>query len=197
VLGAGEGWAKSILFNVRARDAFAAFFARAASFALGVCNGCQMFAALKDIVPGAEHWPTFKRNASEQFEARWGAVEITDSRSLFFAGMAGSRLPIAIAHGEGRAEFERAESLQTLVDGRQVALRFVDNHGAVATRYPQNPNGSPQGLTSVCNADGRVTILMPHPERSVAAPVGSWWPQRFERATPWLQLFINARRFVG
>ncbi len=197
VLGAGQGWAKSILLNARARAQFQGFFARDDRFALGVCNGCQMFAALKDIVPGAAHWPAFRRNASEQFEARWGMVEITESRSMLFAGMAGSKLPIAIAHGEGRAEFGAEASLQTLIDGGQVAMRFIDNHGAFATRYPQNPNGSPGGLTSVCNADGRITILMPHPERTIAATVGSWWPQSFESATPWMQMFVNARRFVG
>ncbi len=197
VLGAGQGWAKSILLNSRAREQFQAFLARDDRFALGVCNGCQMFAALKDIVPGAEHWPAFRRNRSEQFEARWGEVEILEGRSLLFAGMAGSRMPIAIAHGEGRAEFGDLSSLQKLKDGRQIAMRFIDHHGEVATRYPQNPNGSPEGLTSVCNADGRVTILMPHPERTIAGSVGSWWPQKFERATPWLEIFINARRFVG
>ncbi|HSW12494.1 MAG TPA: phosphoribosylformylglycinamidine synthase [Solimonas sp.] len=195
VLGAGQGWAKTILFNERARAEFQGFLANPERFALGVCNGCQMFAALKDIVPGAEHWPAFRRNRSEQFEARWSMVEITESKSLLFAGMAGSRLPIAVAHGEGRAEFAREADLGSLQSAGQSAMRYIDNQGRVATRYPQNPNGSPQGLASVCNADGRVTIMMPHPERTVAGVAGSWWPQQWNGHTPWLQLFRNARRF--
>ncbi|HZR36707.1 MAG TPA: phosphoribosylformylglycinamidine synthase, partial [Nevskia sp.] len=196
VLGAGQGWAKSILFNARAREQFQAFLARNDRFALGVCNGCQMFAALKDIVPGAAHWPAFRRNKVEQFEARWTMVEVTESRSLFFAGMAGSRLPVAVAHGEGRPEFAAAGDLGALRDASQLALRFVDNDGRVASRYPQNPNGAPEGITGICNADGRVTILMPHPERTVAGTVGSWWPQKWEGKTPWFQLFVNARNWV-
>jgi phosphoribosylformylglycinamidine synthase len=195
VLGAGQGWAKTILFSARARDEFQSFLTRSDRFALGVCNGCQMFAALKDIVPGAAAWPRFVRNRSEQFEARWSMVEIVESKSLFFAGMAGSRLPIAVAHGEGRAEFAAESDLARLGDGRQLAMRFIDNHGEVAARYPQNPNGSP-GLTALCNSDGRVTILMPHPERTVAATVGSWWPQRWEGHTPWMQMFHNARKWA-
>ncbi|MCK9385781.1 MAG: phosphoribosylformylglycinamidine synthase [Nevskia sp.] len=197
VLGAGQGWAKSILFNTRAREQFQRFLAREDRFALGVCNGCQMFAALKDIVPGAQHWPAFRRNRSEQFEARWTMVELTESRSLFFQGMAGSRLPIAVAHGEGRAEFGEAADLEALQQAGQIAMRFVDNRGRVARRYPQNPNGSPGGLTSVCNADGRVTILMPHPERTVAGNTGSWWPRQWSDKTPWFQMFVNARKFAG
>jgi phosphoribosylformylglycinamidine synthase len=197
VLGAGQGWAKSILFNARARAQFEAFLAKPDRFALGVCNGCQMFAALREIVPGTQHWPLFRRNRSEQFEARWTMVEVGESRSLFFAGMAGSRLPVAVAHGEGRAEFAAAGDLAALQAGAQAALRFVDNHGAPAARYPQNPNGSPGGLTGLCNADGRVTILMPHPERSVDGAVGSWWPRRWSGGTPWFQMFVNARKWVG
>jgi phosphoribosylformylglycinamidine synthase len=197
VLGAGQGWAKSILFHERTRDAFAAFLARQDRFALGVCNGCQMFAALKDIVPGAATWPVFRRNRSEQFEARWTQVEVLDSKSLFFAGMAGSTLPIAVAHGEGRAEFARAGDLGALRQGGQVAMRFVDNLGQVAARYPQNPNGSPDGVTALCNDDGRVTILMPHPERTIRGVTGSWWPQRYGEFTPWIQMFRNARKWVG
>lgn len=196
VLGAGQGWAKSILFNARAREQFQKFLARTDRFALGVCNGCQMFAALKDIVPGAGHWPAFRRNRSEQFEARWGMVEVTESRSLFFAGMAGSKLPVAIAHGEGRPVFDQAADLGVLRSGSQLALRFIDNHGQVASRYPQNPNGAPEGITGICNADGRVTILMPHPERSIAGTVGSWWPQRAEEKRAWFQMFVNARNWV-
>jgi phosphoribosylformylglycinamidine synthase len=199
VLGAGQGWARTIQFNARAQAAFADFLAHPERFALGICNGCQMFAALKDLVPGAEHWPAFRRNRSEQFEARWTMVEIAESRSLFLQGMAGSRLPIAVAHGEGRAVFDAADHLAAVQAGGQVALRFVDRHGAVAGRYPDNPNGSPDGITGVCNADGRVTILMPHPERTVAGTTGSWWPEalRGGAVTPWAEMFRNARRWVG
>jgi phosphoribosylformylglycinamidine synthase len=197
VLGAGQGWAKSILFHERMRAAFAGFFGRKDRFALGVCNGCQAFSALKDIVPGASHWPAFRRNRSEQFEARWAQVEVLDSKSLFFAGMAGSRLPIAVAHGEGRAEFSGASDLAALQKNGQVALRFVDSGGAVASRYPQNPNGSPDGVTAICNDDGRVTILMPHPERTIRGVTGSWWPKSYGEFTPWIQMFRNARRWVG
>ena len=197
VLGAGRGWARSILFNARAREQFQAFFARDDRFALGVCNGCQMFAVLKDIVPGAAHWPAFQRNRCEQFEARWTGVEITPSRSLFFDGMAGSILPVAVAHGEGRAEFASAADLQAMASQGQLSLRFVDNHGQPAVHYPRNPNGSPGGLTGLCNADGRVTILMPHPERTVAGATGSWWPQRWPQKTPWFRMFVNARQWVG
>ena len=196
VLGAGQGWAKSILFNERARAEFAGFLASPERFALGVCNGCQMFAALKSIVPGAEAWPAFRRNRSEQFEARWTMVELTESKSVLFAGMAGSKLPIAVAHGEGRAEFAAASDLDTLLANGQAPMRYVDNRGRVATRYPQNPNGSPAGLTSVCNADGRVNILMPHPERTVAGGTGSWWPKDWNGKTPWFRMFENARSFV-
>ncbi len=196
VLGAGLGWARTILFNERARREFAEFLAREDRFALGVCNGCQMFAGLKDIVPGAEHWPSFRRNRSEQFEARWAQVEILESKSLFFSGMAGSRMPIAVAHGEGRAEFAQAADLQQLQAGGQVAMRYLDPRGEVAERYPFNPNGSPEGLTSVCNDDGRITILMPHPERTVHGVVGSWWPQPRRDKTPWFQMVVNARNWV-
>jgi len=196
VLGAGQGWAKSILFNARAREQFQTFLARPDRFALGVCNGCQMFAALKDIVPGAAHWPAFRRNRVEQFEARWTMVEVSESRSLFFAGMAGSKLPVAVAHGEGRPDFAAAGDLNALRAGQQLALRFIDNHGAVAARYPQNPNGAAEGITGLCNEDGRVTILMPHPERSIAGSVGSWWPRQWEDKTPWFQMFVNAREWV-
>jgi phosphoribosylformylglycinamidine synthase len=196
VLGAGQGWAKTILFSERGREAFARFLADPRKFALGVCNGCQMFAALKDIVPGAAHWPAFRRNRSEQFEARWTQVELLPSRSLFFAGMEGSRMPIAVAHGEGRAEFAHDADLAKLSAAGQVAMRYIDHHGRVATTYPLNPNGSPQGLSSVCNEDGRITILMPHPERTIHGVTGSWWPERFDK-TPWFRMFENARRWVA
>lgn len=196
-LGAGQGWARSILFNTRARDQFQTFLAHPDRFALGVCNGCQMFAALKHIVPGAGHWPVFRRNHSEQFEARWTMVEVLQSRSVLFAGMAGSRLPIVVSHGEGRAAFSGPGDLAALRDAGQLSLRYIDNAGNVARRYPANPNGSPEGITSLCNDDGRVTIMMPHPERTISGVTGSWWPRRFDQHTPWIQVFRNARRWVG
>ena len=200
VLGAGQGWARTILFNERARNEFQQFLANPERFALGVCNGCQMMAALQSIVPGAEAWPLFRKNRSQQFEARWGMVELLPSKSLFFAGMEGSRLPIAIAHGEGRPEFKAAGDLAALQANGQVAMRFITNAGAVATHYPANPNGAEQGVTSICNADGRVTILMPHPERTIAGTVGSWWPKDQQMGwgdkTPWFRMFENARQWT-
>ena len=196
VLGAGQGWARSILFNERARNEFQQFLANPERFALGVCNGCQMMAALQSIVPGAEHWPQFRKNRSQQFEARWGMVELLPSKSLFFAGMEGSRLPIAIAHGEGRPEFAQATDLAALQGNGQIAMRFVSNAGAVAHSYPANPNGAPEGVTSICNADGRVTILMPHPERTIAGVTGSWWPKSDADKTPWFRMFENARAWA-
>jgi phosphoribosylformylglycinamidine synthase len=195
VLGAGEGWAKSILFNPRARAEFEAFFDRADSFALGVCNGCQMMSNLHEIIPGAAHWPHFIRNRSEQFEARFVMVEVPESPSLFFSGMAGSRLPVATAHGEGYAEFE---SPAALISARSlVALRYVDNHGRATERYPFNPNGSPQGITGLTTADGRFTILMPHPERVFLALQNSWRDPRWGEYGPWMRMFRNARRWVA
>ncbi|WP_371183140.1 phosphoribosylformylglycinamidine synthase [Xanthomonas sacchari] len=193
VLGAGRGWATSILERPALRDAFAAFFARPDTFALGVCNGCQMLSQLKDIIPGAEHWPRFLRNRSEQFEARTSLLEVVESPSIFLRGMAGSRIPVAVAHGEGRAEFD------TAVDqaAARVALRFVDGHGAVATQYPLNPNGSPDGITGLTSDDGRVTILMPHPERTLRSLNLSWHPAEWPDASPWLRMFRNARVWVG
>jgi phosphoribosylformylglycinamidine synthase len=193
VLGAGEGWAKSILFNARARDEFAGFFARGDSFALGVCNGCQMMAALAPLVPGAADWPRFVRNRSEQFEARYVAVEVAASPSIFFAGMAGSRIPVAVAHGEGRAVFESNAAR----DRALVAARFVDHLGAPTERYPLNPNGSPDGITAVTTADGRFTILMPHPERVFRTVQCSWHPDGWGEDGPWLRMFRNARAWVG
>ena len=197
VLGAGRGWARSILFNERARGMFQSFFEQPDRFALGVCNGCQMFAALAELVPGSEHWPQFVRNRSEQFEARWTQVEIVESKSIFLAGMAGSRLPIAVAHGEGRASFSSASQQTSLQANAPVGMRYLDSAGQVATRYPFNPNGSPEGLTGICNADGRITVMMPHPERTIAGSVGSWWPNREQRFTPWFRMFENVRAWVG
>ncbi|MBX3650706.1 MAG: phosphoribosylformylglycinamidine synthase [Burkholderiales bacterium] len=195
VLGAGEGWAKSILFNPRARDGFEAFFRRGDSFALGVCNGCQMMSNLRELIPGAEHWPHFVRNRSEQFEARFVTLEVQHSPSLFFEGMAGSRIPVAVAHGEGYAEFVDAAALQAAQP--LVALRYVDNRGAATEVYPLNPNGSPQGITGLTTADGRFTILMPHPERVFRTAQNSWHPAGWPDDGPWLRMFRNARRRIG
>jgi phosphoribosylformylglycinamidine synthase len=195
VLGAGEGWAKSILFNARARATFEGWFARTDRFTLGVCNGCQMLAALAELVPGAAGWPRFRRNRSEQFEGRLSMVEIARSGSIFFAGMEGSRLPIAVAHGEGRAEF--ATPADEAAADALVALRFVDNRGRVATRYPANPNGSPRGIAGLASADGRVTILMPHPERVYRTVQNSWHPPDAGEDSGWMRIFRNARAWVG
>ena len=196
VLGAGEGWAKSILFNSRALDAFQAFFERKDSFALGVCNGCQMMSNLHELIPGTEFWPHFVRNRSEQFEARVAMVQVQESASIFLQGMAGSRLPIAIAHGEGHAEFESEEALLEADLSGCVALRFVDNHGKVTERYPANPNGSPRGITGLSSRDGRVTIMMPHPERVFRAVQNSWHPEAWQEDAGWLRMFRNARVWV-
>jgi len=196
VLGAGEGWAKSILFNARARDAFAAFFARPDSFGLGVCNGCQMLSNLRELIQGADFWPHFVRNRVEQFEARLCRVEVPASASLFFAGMAGSRLPIAVAHGEGRAEFA-TDNLAKAQAENLIALRYVDNRGQVAATYPANPNGSPAGVAGLTTLDGRFTILMPHPERLFRSVQFSWRPVEWGEDGPWLRLFRNARAWLG
>ncbi|MDR2876254.1 MAG: phosphoribosylformylglycinamidine synthase [Methylobacillus sp.] len=197
VLGAGEGWAKSILFNSRARDEFSAFFRRGDSFALGVCNGCQMMSNLHSIIPGAEHWPHFVRNKSEQFEARFVMVEILDSPSLFFAGMAGSRMPVVVAHGEGYAEFSGQAAVESALAGKLVSMRYVHNHGQWTETYPFNPNGSPQGITGLTTRDGRFSIMMPHPERVFRAVQHSWKPEGWSEEAPWLRMFRNARKFVG
>ena len=197
VLGAGEGWAKSILYMPALRDAFGAFFAREDSFALGVCNGCQMLSVLRDLIPGSDAWPYFRRNRSEQFEARLSMVEVLPSRSLFLDGMAGSRLPIAVAHGEGRAEFASDALRERCERAGLVGLRYIENSGIVTERYPANPNGSPAGITAVCNGDGRVTIMMPHPERVIRHRQLSWSPRKDGGDSAWLRLFRNARRAVG
>jgi phosphoribosylformylglycinamidine synthase len=195
VLGAGEGWAKSILFDARLRDPFHAFFARRDTFALGVCNGCQMMSNLHEIIPGTSHWPHFVRNASEQFEARFVMLEVLSTPSLFFDGMAGSRIPVAMAHGEGFAEFRDAE--QRSAAQPLVALRFVDHRGRATETYPCNPNGSPDGITGLTTADGRFTILMPHPERVFRTVQMSWHPEGWGESSPWFRMFVNARRFIG
>jgi phosphoribosylformylglycinamidine synthase len=195
VLGAGEGWAKSILFNARARDEFEAFFRRPDTFALGACNGCQMMSNLSELIPGAGAWPRFVRNKSEQFEARFVMIEVQRSPSLFFAGMARSRIPIAVAHGEGCAEF--ADSAAAQAAGPIVALRFVNNRGVVTESYPGNPNGSPAGITGLTTPDGRFTVLMPHPERVFRSVQNSWHPDGWGENGPWLRMFRNARKWVG
>jgi phosphoribosylformylglycinamidine synthase len=195
VLGAGGGWAKSVLYHSRTRDQFAAFFERGDTFALGVCNGCQMMSHLKDIIPGAAHWPRFLRNKSEQFEARLSLVEVVESPSLFLDEMAGSRLPIATSHGEGRAEF--ADDAARYAASYTVAMRYVDNYGEVADRYPANPNGSVDGICGLSNEDGRVTIMMPHPERVALTRQNSWHPDDWGADGPWLRMFRNARVAIG
>jgi phosphoribosylformylglycinamidine synthase len=196
VLGAGEGWAKSLLYGKAARESFTRFLARDDTFTLGVCNGCQMMSALRELVPGAERWPRFVRNRSEQFEARLSLVEITPGPSLFFAGMAGSRIPIPVAHGEGRVEPRADDDLDALEAAGLVAARFVDGHGNVATTYPANPNGSPRGITALTVPSGRVTILMPHPERATRSHLPTWRPRTWV-ASPWQRIFDNARVWVG
>ena len=197
VLGAGEGWAKTILFNARARDEFAAYFQRGDTFSLGVCNGCQMMSNLHSLIPGAEFWPRFVRNRSEQFEARVAQLEIPESPSILLAGMAGSHLPVAIAHGEGRAEFADASQLGNLQRSGKVALQFIDNHLAVTEQYPANPNGSPAGIAGASSADGRVTIMMPHPERVFRTVQNSWIADNSVEDSGWMRLFRNARVWVG
>jgi len=192
VLGGGLGWATSILFNPAVRDCFAEFFRRDETFTLGVCNGCQMLAALREIIPGARHWPRFAANRSGRFESRLAMVEIMPGPSLFFRGMAGSKLPIPAAHGEGRAIFSSPEQQRALA----VALRYAIRAGAAET-YPENPGGTPGGICGATTADGRATILMPHPERALRAANLSWHPPQWNGASPWRRMFTNAREWVG
>jgi len=197
VLGAGEGWAKSILFNSLARDEFEAFFNRTDSFGLGVCNGCQMMSNLYELIPGADLWPRFVRNTSEQFEARFSLVEVQDSPSLFFQSMQGSRMPIAVAHGEGRVELRGNVALQRIREEKLLTLQFVDNYGKATDNYPANPNGSVQGATGFTTRDGRFTIMMPHPERVFRSVQNSWHPEEWREDSPWMLMFRNARKAVG
>ncbi len=191
-LGAGIGWGRSITFNPALSAQFQAFFGRTDTFGLGVCNGCQMFAELADIIPGAQAWPRFTTNRSERFEARLSQVEVLDSPSLFFAGMAGDRLPIAVAHGEGYANFAHRGDASRVI----AAMRFTDNHGRPTEAYPANPNGSAGGLTAVTTADGRFTAMMPHPERVFRNVQMSWTDQDISGSSPWMQLWHNARKWV-
>jgi phosphoribosylformylglycinamidine synthase len=196
-LGAGMGWARSITFNAGLADQFKGFFDRSDTFGLGVCNGCQMFAELADIIPGAQAWPRFTTNQSERFEARLSMVEVLDSPSLFLQGMAGSRLPIAVAHGEGFANFKhRGNAAQAIA-----AMRFVDNHGTATEQYPFNPNGSAGGLTAVTTSDGRFTAMMPHPERVFRNVQMSWTDADrtggLVASSPWMRVWQNARKWIG
>jgi phosphoribosylformylglycinamidine synthase len=199
VLGAGSGWAKSVLYNPKLKAMFTTFFAREDSFTLGVCNGCQMISQLKDIIPGAEHWPQFVRNRSEQFEARYANVEVMESPSIFFKGMEGSLLPIPVAHGEGRADFSATGDFEKCLTGDQITARYIDFNGEPTETYPANPNGSPAGATGFTTADGRATIMMPHPERLFRSVQMSYKPddQFTGEAGPWLKMFQNARNYVG
>lgn len=197
VLGAGEGWAKSILFNPRARDQFSNFFQRADTLALGVCNGCQMMSNLGDLIPGTQYWPRFVRNQSERFEARFSLVEVADSVSLFMTDMAGSRMPIAVSHGEGRLQMGDEAHLAKLEGNKLVSLRYVDNYGKVTENYPANPNGSAHGITGITNDSGRVTVMMPHPERVYRTVSNSWHPDNWGEDSPWMRMFRNARCALG
>ncbi len=198
VLGAGAGWARTILFHDGLRRMFEAFFARRETFSLGVCNGCQMLSLLRELIPGAEGWPRFTHNRSGQFEARLSTVEVLESASVLLRGMEGARLPVPVAHGEGRAEFDDPADLERLAAGSRVSARFVDGRGAAASTYPANPNGSPEGVTALSSADGRVTIMMPHPERVFRVVQLSWRPPEWEdrEFSPWLRMFENAKEFA-
>ncbi|TQV86543.1 phosphoribosylformylglycinamidine synthase [Aliikangiella coralliicola] len=197
VLGAGEGWAKSILFNSQLKSQFKAFFERKDTFTLGICNGCQMLSNLRSIIPGTDHWPHFVRNISEQFEARFSMVEVAKSPSIFLQGMEGSRIPIAVSHGEGRAEYESDEAAHAANNSGMVAARFIDNYGQVATQYPSNPNGSLHGITALTTTDGRVTVMMPHPERVARTVQNSYAPTEWGEDGPWTRMFRNVRVWVG
>ena len=194
VLGAGRGWAQSILLNPRAFDEFSQFFHQTNTFALGVCNGCQMMSQLKSIIPGADFWPRFEKNVSMQFESRLSLVRVQKTQSLFFDGMQGSLLPIVVAHGEGRAVFSD-DDMQHIAE-QHMTLRYADHYGHHTDSFPANPNGSPDGVTGLSNKDGRFTIMMPHPERVVRSVQYSWHPDDWGEYGPWLQLFQNARKFL-
>ena len=196
VLGAGGGWSKSILFNKVANEEFKEFFNRSNTFSLGVCNGCQMLSQLKDIIPGAEHWPRFVANLSEQFEARLNMVEVLNNKSLFLSGMQGSIIPIVTSHGEGRVEYQNESDEEILTKDHLMAIRYVDNLGKPATIYPANPNGSSLGAAGFTSVDGRSTIIMPHPERVLRTVQHSWAPKEWGEYGPWLKMFSNVREWV-
>jgi phosphoribosylformylglycinamidine synthase len=195
VLGAGGGWAKSILYHNQTRDQFAEFFLRDDTFALGICNGCQMLSHLRELIPGSDSWPRFQTNRSEQFEARLSLVEILESPSIFLENMAGSRMPIATSHGEGRVSFKNDTDRFTA--SHMIAARYVDNYGDVADTYPANPNGSVDGICGLSNEEGRVTIIMPHPERVARTMQNSWHPDEWGDDGPWMRMFRNARVAIG
>lgn len=204
VLGAGQGWAKSVLLHAGARREFKLFFERTDTFTLGVCNGCQFLSRLQELIPGTGHWPTFIDNTSEQYEARVCMVKIEDKSktpSVFFHGMNGSELPIVVAHGEGRASFSHPSHLEALNADKLVPIRYIDNRGAVTTKYPYNPNGSPEGIAGVRSRDGRVLAMMPHPERTILSDVNSYAPPRMVQEWgefgPWVRMFKSARRWIG
>ncbi|MEG1708558.1 MAG: phosphoribosylformylglycinamidine synthase subunit PurQ, partial [Acinetobacter sp.] len=196
VLGAGGGWAKSVLFNPKLRDQFEKFFNRDETFSLGICNGCQMLSQLAPLIPGADAWPRFHRNTSEVFEARAVNVRVEKSHSILLDGMEGSILPIAVAHGEGRV-VATSQHLAALNANNQVTLRYVDSLGNATQQYPLNPNGSPEAITGVTSMDGRATIMMPHPERNFRAVQHSWKPEEWTEDGAWLRMFRNARKFIG
>ncbi len=193
VLGAGEGWAKKILFNDQLKEQFENFFWRMDTFALGICNGCQMMSNLASIIPGAEAWPKFVRNRSEQFEARFTMVEVPETPAIFFAGMAGLQTPIVVSHGEGRADFSQQGDIRKAL----VAMRYIDHDGKPTETYPLNPNGSPNGITAVTTPDGRFTVMMPHAERAFRTVQNSWAPEDWGENAPWMRMFQNARKWVG
>ena len=197
VLGAGGGWAKSVLFNENAQNQFKTFFHREETFSLGICNGCQMMSQLKDLIPGADHWPRFVRNLSEQFEARLNMVEVLESNSIFLNGMEGSMIPIATSHGEGRVQYSNDGDMNALIEASGVTIRYVDNFGQPAIHYPDNPNGSESGFAGFCSDDGRSTIMMPHPERVMRTEQFSWCPDDWKDHGPWARFFVNARDWIG
>jgi len=201
VLGAGGGWAKTILHNPRAKDEFTQFFNREDVFGLGVCNGCQMFSHLRNLIPGAEHWPEFYRNQSEQFEGRAVMVEIIESPSVLFNDMQGSKIPVVVAHGEGRAVFTNNSSTEHTAKNafanNTVSMRYIDNSGQPTMHYPENPNGAEMGITGLCNTDGRFNIMMPHPERVIRTVTNSWHPDIWGEDSPWMRIFRNARIWVN
>jgi len=197
VLGAGGGWAKSVLFNERLSRQFRAFFERETTLSLGVCNGCQMISLLRPLIPGAEHWPRFMRNRSEQFEGRLVMAAVSESPSVLLRNMQGSRFPIAVAHGEGLAHFEGEAQYQSLVSTGGVAMRYVDGYGVPTERYPANPNGSPGGVTGITSMDGRALIMMPHPERVFRTVQNSWHPSHWGEDAPAMRMFRNARNWLG
>ena len=192
VLGAGQGWAKTILHNQPLREQFTAFFNDERKFALGVCNGCQMLSALRSIIPGAADWPDFLRNESEQFEARFSQLKIAETNNIFFQGMEGAEIPVAIAHGEGRASYA-----STAAEPAQMAAQYIDNQGEATMQYPFNPNGSDASVAAVSGANGRVLAMMPHPERVFRTVQMSWAPDAWDENSPWMRMFYNARLFVG